>query len=107
MINADKLGKRAATRSDAEFAAEEARLLDELLASADLSSPTVPEIRSGDQTSDTEASHDQVTWHAPAPAPEQPEEQAETVSPSAYSAPESAGPTPTDAPTMISDDELR
>ncbi|MGP8181228.1 MAG: hypothetical protein ACLP1E_10690 [Acidimicrobiales bacterium] len=107
MINADKLGKRAATRSDAEFAAEEARLLDELLASADLSSPTVPEIRSGDQTSDTEASHDQVTWHAPAPAPEQPEEQAETVSPSAYSAPESASPTPTDATTMISGDELR
>ena len=107
MINADKLGKRAATRSDAEFAAEEARLLDELLASADLSSPTVPEIRSADQTSDTEASHDQVTWQAPAPAPEQLMEQAATVSPSAYSAPESASPTPTDATTMISGDELR
>jgi len=35
MINADKLGKRG----DADFAAEEARLLDELLAAADLSSP--------------------------------------------------------------------
>jgi len=47
MINADKLGKldaryRAGTRSDTEFAAEEAKLLDELLAAADLSSPTVP-----------------------------------------------------------------
>ncbi|MGD0287652.1 MAG: hypothetical protein ABSC31_14970 [Acidimicrobiales bacterium] len=107
MINADKLGKRAATRSDAEFAAEEARLLDELLASADLSSPTVPEIRSADQTSDTEASHDQVTWQAPAPAPEQLVEQAATVSPSAYGAPESAVPTVTDTATTTNDDELR
>src|ERR1019366_7876952 len=62
MINADRLGKRAGTRSDAEFAAEEARLLDELLASADLSSPTTPEIRSGDQTSDAETPHRQLTW---------------------------------------------
>jgi hypothetical protein len=100
MINADKLGKRAATRSDAEFAAEEARLLDELLASADLSSPTVPEIRSGDQTSDTEASHGQVTWHASAPAPEQPEEQAATVSPSAHIARTFAVPTHTASPTV-------
>ena len=46
MINADKLGKRA----DAEFAAEEARLLDELLAAADLSSFSMTKTRPVDPT---------------------------------------------------------
>ena len=103
MINADRLGKRAGTRSDAEFAAEEARLLDELLASADLSSPTTPEIRSGDQTSDAETPHGQLTWQAPAPIPQQPEELTVTVAPSAYDAPASA---PTFTDTTINADEL-
>ena len=103
MINADRLGKRAGTRSDAEFAAEEARLLDELLASADLSSPTTPEIRSGDQTSDAETPHGQLTWQAPAAVPQQPEELTVTVAPSAYDAPASA---PTFTDTTINADEL-
>jgi hypothetical protein len=103
MINADRLGKRAGTRSDAEFAAEEARLLDELLASADLSSPTTPEIRSGDQTSDAETPHGQLTWQAPAAVPQQPEALTVTVAPSAYGAPASV---PTFTDTTINADEL-
>ncbi len=103
MINADRLGKRAGTRSDAEFAAEEARLLDELLASADLSSPTTPEIRSGDQTSDAETPHGQLTWQAPAAVPQQPVELTVTVAPSAYGAPASV---PTFTDTTINADEL-
>src|ERR1035438_1832217 len=103
MINADRLGKRAGTRSDAEFAAEEARLLDELLASADLSSPTTPEIRSGDQTSDAETPHGQLTWQAPAAVPQQPEALTVTVASSAYGAPASV---PTFTDTTINADEL-
>jgi hypothetical protein len=111
MTNADRLGKldsryRAGTRTDDEFAAEEAKLLDELLASADLSSPSKREVRSGDLTSDAETPHGQVTWQAPpAFAPPQPEEQAASVSPSAYNAP-TLVPTSTDTMTTSNADAL-
>jgi hypothetical protein len=111
MTNADRLGKldsryRAGTRTDTEFAAEEAKLLDELLASADLSSPSTREVRSGDLTSDAETPHGQVTWQAPpALAPPQPEEQAASVSPSAYNAP-TLVPTSTDTMTTSNADAL-
>ena len=62
MINANRLGKfdelhRAGTRRDAEFVVEEARLLDELPDSADLSSPIASGVVSGDQQSDAETPH--------------------------------------------------
>ncbi|MGO9964830.1 MAG: hypothetical protein ACLPUG_15575, partial [Acidimicrobiales bacterium] len=101
MINADKLGKldaryRPGTRRDNEFAAEEAKLLDELLAAADLSSPTTPDVRSDDETGDAETAEGEVTWRAPAPAPDPAEEQAVTVWPSQYA---EASPAPTTADT--------
>ena len=97
MINADKLGKldgryRTGTRRDTEFAAEEAKLLDELLAAADLTSPTTPEVRSGDETSDAQAPYVEKTWEAPHLAPEPPGQQALAVWPSVYS--ETASKTP-------------
>ncbi len=106
MINADKLGKldarcRPGTRRDNEFAAEEAKLLDELLAAADLSSPTTPDVRSDDQTSDAETAEGEVIWQAPVPAPDQPEEQAVAVWPSASAAEASVAPTIADTTTTI------
>ena len=75
------------------FAAEEARLLDELLASADLSSPTTPKVRSSDQTRDAETAHGQATDQtAPASAPEQPQEQPVTVPPSTCSSTDDCEP---------------
>jgi hypothetical protein len=106
MINADKLGKldaryRPGTRRDNEFAAEEAKLLDELLAAADLGSPTTPNVRFDNQTSDAETAEGEVTWQAPVPAPDQPEEQAVAVWPSAYAAEASVAPTIADTTTTI------
>jgi hypothetical protein len=106
MINADKLGKldarsRPGTRRDNEFAAEEAKLLDELLAAADLSSPTTPDVRSDDQTSAAETAEGEVMWQAPVPPPEQPEEQAVVVWPSQYDAEASSAPTVAGATTTI------
>jgi len=103
MIRTDRLGEldaryrdRVWTFRDTESAAKEAKLVEELLASADLRSPTAPEVRSVGQ-----ASNGQVTWQAASPsAPRQPEEQAVTVSPSEYSAPASAVPTFIDTTTM-------
>ena len=99
MINADKLGKRG----DADFAAEEARLLDELLAAADLSSPTTVGIRPVDLTRDPESPYGQLTWPAPIVAPHQPVEPMAAVSP-AYGPPAPV-PTFTDA-TMIDADGI-
>ncbi|MGD0983935.1 MAG: hypothetical protein ABSA65_08980 [Acidimicrobiales bacterium] len=95
MINADKLGNgryRTGTRRDSEFAAEEAKLLDELLAAADLTSPTTPGARSGDETSDARAPYVETTWEAPDLAAEPPDQQAAAVWPSAYSDTESEAP---------------
>ncbi len=108
MINADKLGKldaryRAGTRSDTEFAAEEAKLLDELLAAADLSSPTVPEVRPDDQAIDAETASAETTWQAPAPDPELPDDQAVPVWPSAYGAGGPLSPEATDTTTIESE----
>jgi hypothetical protein len=84
------------TLDNAEFAAEEAKLVEGILVSAVLGSLTTPEVRSRNQTSGAET-HDQGMWQtAPAWAPEQPHEQAVTVSPSAYRAPTFASPTFTD-----------
>src|ERR1039458_125236 len=114
MIRTDRLGEldaryrdRVWTFRDTESAAKEAKLVEELLSSADLRSPTAPEVRSVGQTSNVETPHGQVTWQAASPsAPRQPEEQAVTVSPSEYSAPASAVPTFIDTTTMIRTDRL-
>ena len=115
MINANRLGKldelhRAGTRRDAEFVVEEARLLDELLASADLGSSTTREVRLGNQlgaqTSVAETPQLEVTGQAPAPVPDQAEEPAMTVPQSAYGAPTSAGPALTDITSIGEADVL-
>src|ERR1019366_6696412 len=82
---------------EAAVSAEEAQAVDEAAVSANLSSPAMPEVRSGDQASDAMTLRGQVTAQA-ATAPQQPEEQAATVSPTAYRAPTSASPGFTDTP---------
>ena len=63
MINADNLGKldardwAAGTRSDDEFAAEEARLVDEMLASADLTWLDTPRVSSRRRDADADSPH--------------------------------------------------
>jgi hypothetical protein len=85
---------------EAAVSAEEAQAVDEAAVSADLSSPAMPEVRSGDQASDAMTLRGQVTAQA-ATAPQQPEEQAATVSPTAYRAPTSASPGFTDTTMML------
>jgi hypothetical protein len=85
---------------EAAVSAEEAQVVDEAAVSADLGSPAMPEVRSRDQASDDETPRGQVTAQA-ATAPQQPEEQAATVSPTAYRAPTSASPGFTDTTMML------
>src|ERR1019366_4258717 len=85
---------------EAAVSAEEAQAVDEAAVSANLSSPAMPEVRSGDQASDAMTLRGQVTAQA-ATAPQQPEEQAATVSPTAYRAPTSASPGFTDTTMML------
>ena len=84
MSDVEELGKldalhQAGTDRETEFAAEQAKLLDEILASADLGSPVTPEVRSIDETSEAELSHDEGRAALAAP-PGQPEGQAVSVS---------------------------
>ena len=88
----DALGKAdelrpAGTPRGNEFAAEEARLLDELLASADLGSPDAPEVRPVHQLTDGEALDGQ--WQATLrSSPEQSlDETTTTAPPVTYGAP--------------------
>jgi hypothetical protein len=96
MSDVEELGKldalhQAGTDRDTEFAAEQAKLLDEILASADLGSPVTPEVRSIDETSDAELSHDEGRAALAAP-PGQPQGQAVSVSEAAYGVPAFVGP---------------
>ena len=81
----DALGKAdelrpAGTPRGNEFAAEEARLLDELLASADLGSPDAPEVRPVHQLTDGEALDGQ--WQATLrSSPEQSQDETTTTAP--------------------------
>jgi hypothetical protein len=76
---------RSSTLGDAQSAAEEAKRLDEILASAVLSSPATPHVQSLDRTCGTEIFRGQGMWQAAsASVPQPPHEQALTVSPSAY-----------------------
>ena len=75
-------------------------MVDEAAVSADLGSPAMPEVRSRDQASDDETPRGQVTAQA-ATAPQQPEEQAAAVSPTAYRAPTSASLGFTDTTMML------
>ena len=106
MINADKLGKldaryRPGARRDNEFAAEEARLLDELLAAADLSSPTTSDVRSDGQAREAQTAAGDVTRQAPVPPTDQPPEQAVVMWPSQYDAETSSAPTAAGTTTTI------
>jgi len=113
MSDVDELGKldaahQGGTGRDTEFAAEQAKLLDEILASADLGSPATPAVRSIDQTGDAELSHDEGRA-ALASAPSQPQEhvpQEEVlpVSPPSYEASTSAAAAFTITP-LNEDDE--
>jgi hypothetical protein len=108
-INADELDeldelRQAWTLSGTEPAVEEPKLVDELPASANLSSPTTPEVRSVDLTSDAETAHELGTWQVvPATAPQQPEKLTVTVLPSAHAAPTSV-PRFTDTTTISADE---
>ncbi len=87
----DALGKAdelrpAGTPRGNEFAAEEARLLDELLASADLGSPDAPEVRPVHQLTDGEALDGQ--WQATlTSSPQQSLDETTTAPPVTYGAP--------------------
>ena len=90
MSDVDERGKldalqQAETGRGLEFDAEEARLLDELLASADLTSPT-PESRSGDRVSPAGTPHD--LDQVPPEQSLQPLEDQVTVSRQDFGAPE-------------------
>jgi hypothetical protein len=120
MSKVDELGKlealhQAGSRKGPEFAAEEAKLLDEILASVDLGSPEAPEVGSADQTNGAGAAPSEETWEtaltwgfvpaeepavavppvysAPTPAVPTSEEPAVAVLPPVYSAPTPAVPT--------------
>jgi hypothetical protein len=102
MSRADELQKldalhRSGALSDSEFAAEKAKLLDGIVALTTLGSLTTPHLLSGDEASPAVTSQVQEMRQVePAWGAQRPPEQAVTVSPSAYSAPVSAGPTFTD-----------
>jgi hypothetical protein len=107
-INADEPDKLAARYRSWNFrdiaaAAEQAKPVDEPPSSAELGSPSVPEVLPGDQTTDGETPQDLSTKQAPVPAPEQPVEQAVTASPSAHIAPTLAVPTHTASATVNAD----
>jgi len=110
MSDVEELGKldaqhQAGTDRDTEFAAEQAKLLDEILASADLGSPVTPEVRSIDETSDAELSHDEGRAALAAP-PGQPQGQAVSVSEAAYDVPAFVGPMFTGTTTPGEDGEV-
>jgi hypothetical protein len=109
MSDVDEVGKldalhQAGTGEDTEFAAEQAKLLDEILASADLGSPVTPEVRSIDETSDAELSHDEGRAALASP-PGQPQGQAVSVSEAAYGVPAFVGPMFTGTTTPGEDGE--
>ncbi len=100
MGNVDALGKLGTVRQDGSgntsgFAAEEARLLDELLASADLSSHETPEARPVHQLGDAGTPDDQGI-ESLEPTSEQLQAQAETTPPAAGDEPSSSAFTLTD-----------
>ena len=108
-INADKPAKPDAPHwvwnfRDIAAAAEQAKPVDEPPSSAELGSPSVPEVLPGDQTTDAETPQDLGTRQAPVPVPEQPVEQAATVSPSAHIAPTPDVPKPTTSGTINADE---
>ncbi|MGA3215393.1 MAG: hypothetical protein ABSD97_06840 [Acidimicrobiales bacterium] len=109
MSNVDELGKLDALHQNGtprgpEFAAEEARLLDELLATADLGSHATPELRPGYEMGDTEVPHDQGQAEPGSVAP-QPDEETVTASSFAYSPPSPPEPTFTATTTTPSTDD--
>ena len=98
MSKVDELGKlealhQAGSRKGPEFAAEEAKLLDEILASVDLGSPEAPEVGSADQTNGAGAAPSEETWETALTWGFVPAEEPAVAVPPVYSAPTPAVPT--------------